>query len=178
MTTRALPQDARLDAVTSADFATLAHLAETIWRDHYTPIIGKAQVDYMLADRYTPAKLQQYLGANDRWLMLLRVDGEAAGYCSYALTEIQGEIKVEQLYLLPGFRSMGLGAAMLNHIEQQARLHGHAKLVLQVNKQNRSAIAFYRRMGFTIRKAAVFDIGGGYVMDDYVMEKILAPKAA
>jgi len=26
----------------------VAKLAEEIWRDHYTPIIGAAQVDYML----------------------------------------------------------------------------------------------------------------------------------
>ena len=66
--------NARLDTMTAADFETLARLAEVIWRAHYTKIIGSAQVDYMLAGRYTPEKLRQYLNADDRWLMLLRID--------------------------------------------------------------------------------------------------------
>jgi hypothetical protein len=45
--------------------------------------------------------------------------------------------------------------------------------MLQVYKRNLSAIAVYRACGFTIREAIVLDIGQGYVMDDYVMEKAL-----
>ncbi len=156
----------RLTALTAADFGTLAQLAETIWRAHYTKIIGSAQVDYMLAGRYTPEKLSLYLNTDDRWLMLLRTDKQAVGYCSYALTENPGEMKpperksremkLEQLYLLPEYYGQGLG-----------------RLMLQVNKHNDIAVAFYRKAGFTVREEAVFDIGGGFVMDDYVMEKLL-----
>ena len=44
---------------------------------------------------------------------------------------------------------------------------------MQVNKQNDKALAFYRRANFTVREEAVFDVGHGYVMDDYVMVKEL-----
>lgn len=37
-----------------------------------------------------------------------------------------------------------------------------------------SAIAAYRKYGFTVREEVVQDIGGGFVMDDYIMEKPLA----
>jgi len=163
----------RLDALTAADFRTLAQLAETIWRAHYTKIIGSAQVDYMLADRYTPEKLRLYLDADDRWLMLLRIDDRAVGYCSYALTENPGEMKLEQLYLLLELHGQGLGGLMLRHVEEQARAQGCRTLTLQVNKRNDIAVAFYRKAGFSVREEAVFDIGGGFVMDDYVMEKAL-----
>lgn len=169
--------NARLATMTAADFATLAQLAETIWREHYTKIISSAQIDYMLAERYTPGKLRLYLNADDRWLMLLRTDSpdgnEAIGYCSYALTGNPGEMKLEQLYVLPELRGLGLGKFMLCHIEEQAQAHGQNKLVLQVNKRNETAIAFYRKAGFTVREEAVFEIGNGFVMDDYVMEKAL-----
>lgn len=174
---------ARLDALTAADFETLARLAEAIWRAHYTRIIGSAQIDYMLAERYTPEKLRPYLNADDRWLMLLRIDDRAVGYCSYALTENPGEMKspeikpremkLEQLYLLPELHGQGLGKLMLRHVEEQARARGRRTLMLQTNKRNDIAIAFYRKAGFTVREEAVFDIGGGFVMDDYVMEKVL-----
>ena len=35
-------------AESTDDVALIATLADTIWRDHYTPIIGKGQVDYMM----------------------------------------------------------------------------------------------------------------------------------
>jgi diamine N-acetyltransferase len=173
---------ARLDALTAADFATLARLADAIWREHYIRIISNAQIDYMLAGRYTPEKLHLYLDADDRWLMLLRIDiptaSRAVGYCSYALTENPGEMKpgemkLEQLYLLPELHGKGLGRLMLRHVEEQARARGRSTLVLQTNKRNTNAIAFYRKAGFAVREEAVFDIGNGFVMDDYVMEKVL-----
>lgn len=173
---------ARLDALTAADFEALARLAEMIWRAHYTGIIGSAQVDYMLAGRYTPEKLHLYLDADDRWLMLLRIDSStgsrAVGYCSYALTDDHdemkhGEMKLEQLYLLPEYYGQGLGRLMMRHVEQQARARGYGTLMLQTNKRNETAIVFYCKTGFTVREEAVFDIGNGFVMDDYVMEKVL-----
>jgi ribosomal protein S18 acetylase RimI-like enzyme len=182
MVTLPLPSNARIDAITAADFAILARLGETIWREHYSSIISFAQIDYMLADRYTPQKLRQYLDADDRWLLLLRIDSGAGslaiGYCSYALTGKPGEMKpsamkLEQLYLLPELHRKGLGGLMLRHVEEQARVRELGMLMLQVNKRNAGAIAFYRKAGFSVRKEAIFDIGGGFVMDDYVMEKAL-----
>lgn len=176
--------NARLDAMTAADFETLVRLGEVIWRAHYTSIIGSAQIDYMLADRYAPEKLSRYLNADDRWLMLLRIDRptlridthiarRAVGYCSYVLTDDPREMKLEQLYLLPELHRNGLGRLMLRHVEEQARVRGRGVLMLQTNKRNSGAIAFYHKAGFTVRKEAVFDIGNGFVMDDYVMELVL-----
>ena len=45
-------------------------------------------------------------------------------------------------------------------------------LYLQVNKQN-NAQQFYSKHGFTIREASILEIGGGYIMDDYIMELAL-----
>jgi diamine N-acetyltransferase len=170
--------NACLVALTAADFETLAQLAETIWRAHYSRIISNAQIDYMLVERYTPQKLCLYLDADDRWLMLLRIDNRAVGYCSYALTDDlgemkPGEMKLEQLYLLPELHCKWLGRLMLRHVEEQARVGGRNTLVLQVNKRNDIAIAFDRKAGFTVREEAVFDTGNGFMMDDYVMEKVL-----
>jgi len=43
-----------------------------------------------------------------------------------------------------------------------------------VNKRNVRAIKAYQRNGFEIADSVVTDIGGGFVMDDYVMAKDLA----
>ena len=162
-----------LDPLTEADFGTVASLGERIWRTHYITMISLAQIEYMLAGRYAPEKLRAYLGAADRGLELLRLDGVPVGYCSYSLTGTSGELKLEQLYLLQEHQGKGLGGLMLRHVEAQARAKGCGTLMLTVNKGNTGSIAVYRKSGFTLREEAVFDIGNGFVMDDYVMEKAL-----
>jgi ribosomal protein S18 acetylase RimI-like enzyme len=60
---------------------------------------------------------------------------------------------------------------MLGHIEGRARELDTRALWLQVNKRNTGAIGFYRSAGFEVVREAVFEIGDGFVMDDYVMAK-------
>jgi diamine N-acetyltransferase len=167
------PSPISITPLTEADFAIVAHLGESIWRTHYATMISMAQIDYMLAGRFAPDNLRRYLDATDRWLDLLCSDGTPVGYCSYALTPSPEEIKLEQIYLLAEHRGRGLGAALLAHVETRARGLGAARLALQVNKGNHGSITFYRHAGFSVREAACFDIGNGFVMDDYVMEKDL-----
>lgn len=45
--------------------------------------------------------------------------------------------------------------------------------MLQVNKRNEKAIRVYRGAGYGVREEVVVDIGSGFVMDDYIMEKRL-----
>ncbi len=59
-------------------------------------------------------------------------------------------------------------------MEREVRAGGARRLILSVNKRNIRAIAAYRRNGFIIAESVVTDIGGGFVMDDYVMTKELS----
>jgi hypothetical protein len=42
-----------------------------------------------------------------------------------------------------------------------------------VNRRNQAAIDAYLKHGFTVATLVMEDIGGGFVMDDYVMAKPL-----
>lgn len=166
--------DIHLDPLTDRDFDTVARLADTIWRGHYGRLISMAQIDYMLDGRYTAENLRRYIDSDMRWMRVLRVDGQAAGYCSWSLGERDDEVKLEQLYLLPEHKGKGLGGLMMRTVEDACRALGRPVLYLTVNKGNLDSIAIYRRSGFEVREEAVFDIGNGYVMDDYVMAKRVA----
>lgn len=165
--------DIRFDPLTEADFDIVADLADRIWRSHYITLISMAQIDYMLEGRYAPERLRGYVASQARWLWVLRVDGVPAGYCSCSLGDDADAMKLEQLYLLAEYQGKGLGGAMLRHVEAKTRDLGRTRLYLTVNKGNAGSIAVYLKSGFVVREEAVFDIGNGYVMDDYVMEKRL-----
>lgn len=167
-------QTAQLRPMTSSDIDAVISIGRRIWQEHYVPIIGQEQVDYMTSQRFTHDYLGQYPDSSDRWLDLLEVDGATVGYCSYSLGPAPGELKLEQLYLLPELHGRGLGGMMMRHIEAHARRLGRNTVWLTVNKYNAGSIEVYKKSGFTVREEAVFDIGNGFVMDDYVMEKRLA----
>ena len=162
----------KIDPATAAHLAEISALAAVIWRAHYPGIITPAQIDYMLARMYDVAVLRRELDSGVAWFRAL-VDGELRGFASVGSTGIPTEFKLHKLYVHPGWQRRGLGSALLQECESTARTRGATTLVLNVNKRNAVALAAYRRRGFTIRESIVADIGGGFVMDDYVMAKLL-----
>ena len=81
--------------------------------------------------------------------------------------------KLHKIYLHPDWHGRGLGSRLLQHCECESRKRGALQLVLAVNKRNAKAIATYQRNGFVIAESVVKDIGGGFVMDDFIMAKEL-----
>jgi ribosomal protein S18 acetylase RimI-like enzyme len=99
------------------------------------------------------------------------------GFAACEVGEHAGEIKLDKIYVRYDLRGKGYGSLLIRHIEQRARAAGYRSIYLQVNKRNASAIRAYERNGFIIRAAATFDIGNGFIMDDYVMAKPLLTAA-
>ena len=149
----------------------IARLAGVIWRHHYPGIISEAQIDYMLQRMYDVELLQREL-ADGIVYNCLSVDSQLAGYSAHS--PISNEMKLHKLYVHPAHQRKGFGSLLLRDVEHDTIAKGFGVLVLAVNKSNHGAISAYRKHGFTIREAVVVDIGSGFVMDDYVMEKKMA----
>ena len=159
---------------TEADLPAISELAGVIWRACYPGIITNEQIDYMLARMYSPDVLRDEIRSQGIRYDRLQVDGKPAGFASYGPTLEPGVMKLHKLYLLPGMHGRGLGSRLLQHVEREVRAGAGRRLILSVNKRNARAIAAYRRNGFVIAESVVTDIGGGFVMDDYVMAKNLS----
>ena len=152
----------------------ISELAGVIWRACYPGIITSAQIDYMLAQMYSLDVLRDEISSQGIRYDLLLVDGKPAGFASYGPTAETGVMKLHKLYLLPGMQGRGLGSRMLQQVEHEVRAGAGRRLILSVNKRNARAITAYKLNGFVIVESVVTDIGGGFVMDDYVMAKELA----
>ena len=151
----------------------LGTLARTIWLQHYPGIISLAQIDYMLVQRYHSDAIRAQLGqAGLDWTVAQTV-GELIGFAhAFPITDAL-RFKLDKLYVHPDWQRRGVGAALLNQVESAARQHDCTLITLRTNRHNHIALAAYRRYGFVIRAEVVTNIGAGFVMDDFVLEKNL-----
>lgn len=168
------PPSVRIVPLHEDDIPELIRLARAIWFQHYPGIITAEQIEYMLGQRYTPALIGEQLRTPTCWWDKLLVDGTFVAFTQYELGKEAGTMKLDKLYVHADLRGRGYGSLLIRHIEARAAQIGCTRLELQVNKHNDKSIAMYRGYGFEVARSAVFDIGGGFVMDDYVMRKPIA----
>lgn len=161
----------------TADIASVAAMARDIWNQHYAPIIGQAQTDYMLAKFQSASAIAQQI-ANGHEYYIAMDNGVQAGYCAIVSDQAEGHALLSKIYVGQNRRGVGLGKAIMAFVEKRCLEIGVRELRLTVNRHNTSSIAFYRHMGFTISGTVIQDIGHGFVMDDYKMVKTLGKRPA
>jgi GNAT superfamily N-acetyltransferase len=160
-----------LELVTSPQqMEVVEKLALIVWNQHYVPIIGQSQVDYML-DKFQSFKAIQSQIAEGYIYYILYQGETPLGYCS--LLKEADTLFISKLYILKDFRGQNNGSFFLSFIEEFAQNLACNSLKLTVNKNNTQTINFYTHSGFSIKREVVFDIGNQYVMDDYEMVKLL-----
>lgn len=155
-------------AVSKEDAVSIAGLARVVWTEHYTPIIGADQVEFMLANIQSAEKIAEKMSDGEEYYMSY-LYGRLIGYM--AIKAEEDRMFLSKLYIEKDFRGRGIADQFMVLLIDEARSARKHKISLTVNKQNLNSIAIYKKMGFDIEREQVADIGGGYVMDDYVMVK-------
>ncbi len=149
----------------------MAAFAAAIVKAHYDPIIGAAQNDYMIAAFQSAAAIREDIRQGCRYFFLTSDDGRRAGFI--ALKARPEDLYVSKFYLHQDFRGQGLSHLLCDFAAAMARKLGRGRLKLNVNRFNAQAIAAYEALGFRLDHAEKKDIGGGFVMDDYIYVKDL-----
>ncbi|MCC7233429.1 MAG: GNAT family N-acetyltransferase [Bacteroidia bacterium] len=151
------------------DIPLIQQLAETIWRDHYIPIIGEKQVSYMLKKMYGKESLLQQMQESHVFYLLFQ-QFTPLGFISLS-RKTEDHYFLHKFYILREHQGKGLGTCFFQRI---VKSHPDMKsLRLTVNRQNFRAVNFYFSLGFTIESVEDFDIGNGFFMNDFIMSKSL-----
>lgn len=157
------------------DIKTVVKLANAIWHEHYAPMIGTDQVSYMLENFHSKAVIEDEIANQGHLYFLIKHQGRAIGYMGVQPLKDEGEgvLKLAKLYILSSERSRGIGRMAIGYLVDLADDLDLNRISLTVNKNNTHSIAAYKKMGFEQTGTALTDIGGGYVMDDFVMELVI-----
>lgn len=156
---------------TDANFREVRAIANEVWPKTYGAILSQAQLDYMMEMMYSVSALQMQANEKQHHFILAKENDLTVGFAAYEFNcnGIQ-KTKIHKIYILSTQQGKGIGKILLDYITMKAKGHNNTAVFLNVNKYN-PAQHFYKKMSFEIVEEVVIDIGQGYVMDDYVMEK-------
>lgn len=155
---------------TKQEIPLVRKLALDIWPKAFEKLLAPEQITYMLEMMYSEPAL---MADADRGVAfyILNFDGKDAGYAAIE-KKTATTYKLHKIYLAQHLHGKGVGKYLLGHMEQKVK-EGKAQILqLNVNRQNQ-ALDFYKRQGYTIVSSEDIDIGNGFFMNDYVMEKRL-----
>jgi len=151
------------------DAPVIEALAGEIWTQHYVPIFGQPKTEYMLKTFQSQRAISGAMRSGSDYY-IASCGGKPCGYCAVAPDR---GIYLSKLYVLASYRGQGIGSAMMTAVYTFADKHKAHRIWLTCNKNNAHTLAVYKRLGFTIADSFVQNIGGGFVMDGYELEKKL-----
>lgn len=126
-----------------------------------------------MLDKFQSAKAMKRQIEQEGYTYLMAVeDGIPVGYTGFKRE--QERMFLSKLYVKKEYRNKGISRLMFEEIRK--RSEGLKSIYLTVNKYNDRTIAIYHHMGFVQIDDVVTDIGGGFVMDDYILEFALRNK--
>ena len=157
-------------ATDKEQIAIVAALAEEIWHEHFTPIIGKSQVEYMLEMFQSEQAIGEQVKKGFLYY-LVKTNNRDVGY--FGVLPTGDDLLLSKFYIRSAERGNGLGRKVLMFIESLAAAKGATRISLTVNKYNLQTIEIYKKLGFEITESLIQDIGDGFVMDDYRMQKVI-----
>lgn len=142
----------------------MSRMAATIVREHFDPIIGKEQNDYMIQKFQTADAIKEQLEHGSQYYFASD-ERRRIGFLAFYPRE--NAMYLSKLYLYKEERGKGYSRQMLDFVIRNTRNAGLAFIELNVNRNN-SAIYAYEKLGFKVIRTEKNDIGAGFFMDDYV----------
>lgn len=172
------------EAINNNELENIHHLAQNIWKEHYSNILTDGQIQYMVSNFQSVQAMEKQLKEGYKYLQILaRSESEEeklVGYFSFVQKNDNSNqssedeknlaIFLSKLYIEKAFRNQGIARSVILYLKRIAQKQDCKSIWLTVNKQNTHSIEAYKKLGFKTYREDSVDIGRGYVMDDYYMK--------
>lgn len=163
-----------VDKENSTQIRKVEELANRIWREHYSKILKNSQIEYMLKRFQSFDAIQEQIACKNYQYYLLNQDNVDIGFTGIIEEPEKKSLFLSKIYIDQEYRGRGHASETFAFLEDMCRNKNYNKIWLTVNRYNENSIRAYEKKGFLKVRTQVTDIGEGYIMDDYVMEKELA----
>ena len=86
----------------------------------------------------------------DGYFLLARLDGRPAGCAGICRCEGERTAELRRMYVAPEARRLGVARALMNALEEKARVLGYAMLRLETGPEQPEAVRLYETGGFSV----------------------------
>lgn len=150
--------------------AELAIFAEDIFREYFSTLHGPEKVDYLVNHLLSIETLTTAI-ADEGYEYYFVDDGDSAEHVGFiGIRPDDGFLYLSKLYLVKDARGKGLGRAEFEFVKQRAEELGLERIRITCARDNVASLDRYDHMGFKRIACVNNDIGGGFEMNDYLME--------
>jgi ribosomal protein S18 acetylase RimI-like enzyme len=152
------------------DISIIREIAQITWPVAFGEILSKEQLAYMMEMMYSQQVLENQLLHGHEFYLFLEEE-RVLGFMGIEKNyKNQNQLKIHKLYILPAEQGKKIGEKLILFAENICLEEQIQKLTLNVNRYNK-ALHFYEKLGFENVKSEDIEIGNGYLMEDFVMEK-------
>lgn len=160
-----------IPVVNDEQIQNLAFMADTVWHEWFSTLLSPEQIDYMVKKFQSFPAMKKQMTDEGYEYYFLNVNGTNVGYIGIHIEQEHKKLFLSKLYILKPFRGKRYASEAFEFLEGVCQGMQLQLIYLTVNKYNEHSIQVYLKRGFENVKAQITDIGNGFVMDDYVMEK-------
>lgn len=161
-----------------SDIPNLQKLASDSFYVTYGPYNASHVLDDYVAKHFSGEQLHREFDDPKNHFYVSEHEGQLTGYMklredSLPKCRLDGNpLEIERIYAHPQLKRRGIGGALINAAVERANSMGYTGVWLGVFQQNKPAVAFYKKQGFTIAGDAIFMMGDD-PQKDYVMVKAI-----
>ncbi len=136
------------------DTESLCALAIQVWLHTYAIEGVSSLIARYVLSRFTPNNFEALLREKLSAVFVAEIDQNLVGYATVTGSNLcpapaSAKVELATLYVQEHFMGKGIGHALLLCAEQWAHQRERSHLWLTTNSQNRRAIAFYTKHGYT-----------------------------
>ncbi|MFV5700771.1 GNAT family N-acetyltransferase [Flavobacterium sp. XS2P12] len=156
-----------------ADINTIQEIANKTWPITYGEILSKEQLNYMMDLIYSDESLIKQIQNQEQLFYIAYEETSVLAFIAIEHNyKSEAVTRIHKIYILPETQGKGIGKLLIDAVQKLANENNSTSLSLNVNRFNK-ALAFYQKLGFEIIAEENIEIGNGYLMEDYKMEKKL-----
>lgn len=151
----------------------LSQIADEIWHEYWPALIGDAQTDYMVEKFQSLDAIKRDIATNsyEYWILHDDETEEVVGYTGGHEDPETNRFFISKIYLFGNQRGKGYAHQVVEFYNDLCVERNLKAMYLTVNKGNELALRAYKGTGFEVIDAVVTEIGDGFVMDDFIMER-------
>jgi len=146
------------------DVAGVRNVLQLSWKEAYSSFIPQEDLDFYLDKTYSETYLQEMSKNPDYICYVAEIGNTICGWLKLNDNKSDNRFYLSSIYVLPEFQNMKIGETFYRLACEKALRKGFKEIYIGVMVQNKRALQWYQKLGFTFFDEQPFTMGNTSVI--------------